>query len=74
MFPKKMEMNIVSQSKEGNGILFEGTKGNLFVSRGKLTGPSVDELKEKPLSAQTCLRCLQRARRPPIIWKTSLSA
>jgi len=36
MFPKKMEMNIVSQSKEGNGILFEGTKGNLFVSRGKL--------------------------------------
>ena len=55
MFPKKMEMNIVSQSKEGNGILFEGTKGNLFVSRGKLTGPSVDELKEKPLSAQTIL-------------------
>jgi hypothetical protein len=39
MFPKKMEMNIVSQSKEGNGILFEGSKGNLFVSRGKLTGP-----------------------------------
>ena len=55
MFPKKMEMNIVSQSKEGNGILFEGTKGNLFVSRGKLIGPSVDELKEKPLSAQTVL-------------------
>jgi predicted dehydrogenase len=55
MFPKKMEMNIVSQSKEGNGILFEGSKGNLFVSRGKLTGPAVDELKEKPLSAQTVL-------------------
>ena len=55
MFPKKMEMNIVSHSKEGNGILFEGSKGNLFVSRGKLTGPAVDELKEKPLSAQTVL-------------------
>jgi hypothetical protein len=25
------------------------------VSRGKLTGPAVDELKEKPLSAQTVL-------------------
>jgi len=55
MFPNKMEMNIVSQSKEGNGILFEGTKGNLFVSCGKLTGPAVDELKEKPLAAQTIL-------------------
>ena len=55
MFPKNMEMNIVSQSKEGNGILFEGSKGNLFVSRGKLTGPAVDELKEKPLAAQTVL-------------------
>ena len=55
MFPKNMEMNIVSHSKEGNGILFEGSKGNLFVSRGKLTGPAVDELKEKPLAAQTVL-------------------
>ena len=55
MFPNKMEMNIVSQSKVGNGILFEGTKGNLFVSCGKLTGPAVDELKEKPLAAQTIL-------------------
>ena len=55
MFPKKIEMNIVSHSEQGNGILFEGSKGNLFVSRGKLTGPAVDELKEKPLAAQTVL-------------------
>ena len=54
-FPKKMEMDIVSQSKEGNGILFEGSKGNLFVSRGKLSGQAVDELRERPLSAQTVL-------------------
>ena len=28
MFPKKIEMNIVSHSEQGNGILFEGSKGN----------------------------------------------
>ena len=49
-FADKTEMHIVSKSPEGNGILFEGTKGNLFVSRGKLIGQSFDELKEKPLS------------------------
>lgn len=48
-------MNIVSKSKEGNGILFEGSKGNLFVTRSKIAGPAFDELKEKPLSAQTVL-------------------
>jgi hypothetical protein len=46
-------MNIVSKSDEGNGILFEGEKGNFFVTRGKLTGAAVDELKEKPLSSDT---------------------
>jgi predicted dehydrogenase len=55
MFPKTVEMNIVSKSEEGNGILFEGSKGNLFVTRSKITGLAVDELKEKPLSAQTVL-------------------
>lgn len=28
----------------GNGILFEGTKGRIFVNRGKLTGKPVEEL------------------------------
>ena len=54
-FPKKIEMNIVSHSEQGNGIFFEGSKGNLFVSRGKLTGPAIEELKEKPLSEETVL-------------------
>jgi hypothetical protein len=53
MFPEDTEMNIVSTSKEGNGILFEGTKGNMFVSRGKLSGEAVNGLKEKPLSSDT---------------------
>ena len=53
MFPEDTEMNIVSKSKEGNGILFEGSKGNMFVSRGKLSGEAVNGLKEKPLESDT---------------------
>ena len=32
-----------------NGILFEGTEGNLFVNRGRLTGKPVEQLAEAPL-------------------------
>ncbi len=32
-----------------NGIVFEGTLGSIFVSRGKLTGKAVDELATRPL-------------------------
>lgn len=32
-----------------NGILFEGTKGRLFVNRGRLTGKPVEDLKQNPL-------------------------
>ena len=32
-----------------NGILFEGTRGRLFVNRGKITGKAVEELKDRPL-------------------------
>ena len=52
-FPDGVEMNIVSRSPEGNGILFEGSKGKLLVSRGKLKGDAVNELKEKPLASDT---------------------
>lgn len=45
--PNDVEMIITS--KGDNGILFEGTKGRIFVNRGKLTGTPVDELKENPL-------------------------
>ena len=49
-------MNIVSNSEEGNGILFEGSKGSLFVSRGKIVGEAVDQLKENPLASDTVLK------------------
>lgn len=32
-----------------NGIYFEGEKGNLFVSRGRLSGSAVEEMRESPL-------------------------
>ena len=52
-FPDGVEMNIVSRSPEGNGILFEGSKGKLLVSRGKLKGDAVNDLKDKPLASDT---------------------
>ena len=36
MCPNDIEMHIVSNSKEGNGILFEGTEGSFHVSRGDM--------------------------------------
>ena len=45
--PDAVEMIITSAGD--NGILFEGTKGRLFVNRGKITGTPVDELKDRPL-------------------------
>jgi len=53
LFPNEVEMHIVSQSKEGNGILFEGTKGSFLVTRSKLLGKVVDELAENPLLPET---------------------
>lgn len=32
-----------------NGIMFTGTKGRLFVSRSRMSGSAVDELKDRPL-------------------------
>src|SRR5690606_41003267 len=48
MFPG-VEMHIVSNSPDGNGILFEGTKGRFHVSRGAMKGRPVEELKDNPL-------------------------
>ena len=34
---------------QDNGILFEGTKGRIFVNRGRLTGQPVDDMASNPL-------------------------
>lgn len=49
MCPGGIEMHIVSKSPDGNGILFEGTKGRFHVSRGAMKGAVVEALKDEPL-------------------------
>lgn len=36
-------IQMVIDSRSDNGILFEGTKGRIFVSRGKITGKPIEE-------------------------------
>ena len=43
------EFHIVSDSPDGNGILFEGTEGRFHVSRGAMKGAPVEALKDNPL-------------------------
>jgi predicted dehydrogenase len=40
-------MNIVSHSEFGNGILLEGTKGRIHVSRGHLNGAPIERIKDE---------------------------
>lgn len=42
-FPSGLVMNVASTSADGNGILFEGTKGRLHVSRGRVKGRLIEE-------------------------------
>ncbi|MEZ6055699.1 MAG: Gfo/Idh/MocA family oxidoreductase [Planctomycetaceae bacterium] len=55
MYPSGIEMHIVSNSPEGNGILFEGTEGSFHVSRGDLKdvkGTAVADLKTNPITTE----------------------
>jgi len=45
--PNKVEMIITSEGD--NGILFEGTKGRIFVSRGRISGKPIEDLEDNPL-------------------------
>ena len=48
-FPDKKQIEI--RHDQGNGILFEGSKGRIFVNRGRLTGKPVEDLAKNPLPA-----------------------
>ena len=47
--PEGVEMHIVSNSPDGNGILFEGTDGRFHVNRSRMKGAPVEDLKANPL-------------------------
>ncbi len=45
------DTQLVIRHDTDNGVLIEGDKGTIFVSRGKLTGAPVEALKDDPLPA-----------------------
>ncbi|MCI0359499.1 MAG: Gfo/Idh/MocA family oxidoreductase [Planctomycetaceae bacterium] len=51
LYPNGVELHI--QSDGENGILIQGDKGELFVSRERLRGSAVDSLKDQPLPEGT---------------------
>lgn len=60
-FPGDVVMNIVSNSADGNGILFEGTEGRFHVARERMKGTPVDALEGKPLPDGALEKLLGRA-------------
>lgn len=56
MCPNDVEMHIVSKSKDGNGILFEGTEGRFHVSRGAMKGKPVEDLKDNPITEEALVK------------------
>jgi predicted dehydrogenase len=46
-FADGLVMNVVSNSRNGNGILFEGTEGRIHVNRERIRGGKFDEIKDR---------------------------
>ena len=61
MFPNGVEMTI--RNDTDNGILIVGDKGQIFVTRGKLSGKPVEELADNPLSEGT-IKKLYKGKEP----------
>lgn len=59
-FPNDVELLIRHDTE--NGILFEGEKGTIFVSRSKLVGDPVDELASNPIP-ESALIALRKGKR-----------
>ena len=60
-FPNGVEM--VIRHDTDNGILFEGTEGRIFVSRGALKGKPVEDLESNPLSEDAITK-LYKGKKP----------
>ena len=61
MFPNGVEMSI--RDDTANGIRFEGTEGELFVSRSSLKGEAVDDLDTNPLPEEALTK-LYKGKQP----------
>ncbi len=57
-----IEMTIDSRSE--NGVLFEGTKGRIFVSRGKIAGKPIEEKWDKDQFGPADLQVLYKGKPP----------
>ncbi len=49
-------MEMLIRHDTDNGVLFEGTKGRLFVNRGRITGAPVEELKDNPIPREALVK------------------
>ncbi len=50
---------LIIRDDEDNGVLIEGDKGRIFVSRGKLAGAPVEQLTDNPLSEDAIAKVYQ---------------
>jgi predicted dehydrogenase len=46
-FEEGLVMHVVSHSRDGNGILFEGTEGRMHVSRGRIAGRPFENIQNQ---------------------------
>jgi hypothetical protein len=63
-------------SRGDNGVLFEGTKGRIFVNRGKITGKPIEENwdKDQYTKKPTMSSSFTKASRPKVTRTTSIAA